>query len=479
MQFKLARRIFQRTNGTLVASVVAALCFFAGVAITTQIGQIVLRDMVLQEKREAVAALSEIRARLEGELTRLVAHGLGIRSYVAQFDDKPFDPANFSEIAIDLVEENPSVRSIGLAPDNVLRAVYPNKPNQAALGLDYRRNLAQWPSVLKAMETREVVIAGPTDLLQGGRALLVRIPVFPPAFPGQPVPDRSYWGVATLVLDEDAMLVAAGVMEVVNGLQISVIDQNSANETEDTIFGNDELRTADNVSLPLHLPGGLQWEMLGYPLTGWARAGNDAWLTQLAGGLISLVFGAMAFLLVSEVYKVRSMALQDPLTGLANRRLLEDRMLQLVAQCDRNGVGFEIFYVDLDAFKPVNDRFGHTVGDQLLIEIGRRLQGQVRQTDTVARIGGDEFIVLTTGNMRRNEKKTFQERLSEKVAEGFEFSGASVDVSASFGSASYPADALTMDDLLKVADGRMYAEKEQSKRSPTSGLQSTELPQAG
>jgi len=478
MGFHLARKIFLSSNGIIAASVVAIVCFLAGIAVTAHVGQLVRNELVAQHKRDAIAGLSEARARLEGEISRTVAHGFGIRAYVAQFDDKPFDMADYQEMASDLIEENPSIRSIGLAPNNILRAVYPLEPNQAALGLNYRLNSTQWPAIREAMMSREVVIAGPLDLVQGGRALLIRIPVFPAAFPGQPMKDRAYWGVATLVLDEAGMMAAAGIEDVVGGIRTALINKNAVGAANSVISGSPSVLEKDYVALPLHLPGGLNWELIGYPETGWSNYGNEVWITQLIGSMISLVFGTMAFLLINEVYKVRSMALHDPLTGLANRRLLEDRMYQLASMCERTGSGFEIFYVDLDAFKPINDNYGHSVGDQLLIEIGQRLQNQTRQTDTVARVGGDEFIVLTPGNMRRQEKEAFLKRLSERVAQAFEFAGTSIDVKASIGSASYPGDAATVEDLLRVADGRMYAHKAKSKQNGEA-LPEKGIPQAG
>ncbi len=476
MGIKNVKNAFLRSNGTLVASIVAAICFFAGIAVTSHVAHLVGRELVLQHKRQVAASLSEARARLEGEFNRIAAHGLGIRAYVAQFNDRPFDPRDFREIAVDLIEENPSIRSIGLAPGNVLRAVYPLAPNQAALGLDYRTNSAQWPAVMKAMETREIVIAGPLELVQGGSALLLRIPVFPAGFPGQPLKDRTYWGVATLILDKNGMMANAGISEIVNGVRIAILDTNAQDETHTLVFGNTSVAELDHVAMPLHLPGGLKWELFGYPLAGWSNTGNEARITQVVGSMISLIFGAMAFLLISEVYKVRSMALHDALTGLANRRLLEDRMHQLVSMCERSGSGFEILYVDLDAFKPVNDNYGHSMGDQLLVEVGKRLLSQVRQSDTVARVGGDEFIVLTPGNMERAEKEAFQKRLSERVAQVFECGSIRIDVKASFGSASYPGDATTVDDLLRAADNRMYADKAASKRA-SRDIPDGELPQ--
>lgn len=167
MGINLTRNVFSKSNGTWIASIVAAVCFLAGIAVTAHVGQLVRNELVSQHKRQAVASLSEARARLEGEINRTVAHGLGIRAYVSQFVEQPFDMEDYREIAVELIEENPSIRSIGLAPNNILRAVFPLEPNQAALGLNYRMNTAQWPAIQQAMVTREVVIAGPLELVQG------------------------------------------------------------------------------------------------------------------------------------------------------------------------------------------------------------------------------------------------------------------------------------------------------------------------
>lgn len=472
------RQYFANTNGIWVASIVAILCFLIGVAVTAHVGQTVRSELISQNKREAVARLSEVRAKLEGELSRTVAYGLGLRANVIHFADEPFDAAHYDTIAADLISGNPVIRSIGLAPNNILRAVYPHQPNQAAIGLNYRMNTSQWPAIRKAMLEREVVVAGPLELVQGGRALLIRIPVFPPATPGQPLAERPYWGVATLVVDEAGLMQAADLSDTAKGLRIEIIDKGAVNPDKAHIFGSFGLLSEDGVKLPLNLPGGLNWEVLGYPENGWVADERNIWITQLVGSLISLVFGTMAFLLISEVYKVRSMALHDPLTGLANRRLLEDRMQQFAVLSERTGNGFEIFYVDLDAFKPVNDNYGHAVGDQLLVEVSNRLQQQTRRTDTVARVGGDEFIILTPGNMRRTEKDAFLARLSARVSQLFECSGVRIEVKASIGSASFPSDAGTIDDLLRVADSRMYAQKAKS-RHKSGEASGSEVPQVG
>ncbi len=190
------RQFFVHGNGAWVASLTAVICFIAGIAVTAHVGYTVRSEIMSQNKREAVASLSEVRAKLEGEFGRTVAYGIGLRANVVESANEPFDARRYDAVAADLIDGNPVIRSIGLAPDNILQAVYPLQPNQSAIGLNYRTNASQWPAIKKAMLSREIVIAGPLELVQGGRALLVRIPVFPPSQPGQPMAERPYWGCA-------------------------------------------------------------------------------------------------------------------------------------------------------------------------------------------------------------------------------------------------------------------------------------------
>lgn len=467
-----------KPSGTWVASIAAVFCFFVGIALTGYVGLLVRGELVYQHKSDVLAELSDIRAKLELEISRAVAHGLGLRDFLGEFQGNPFEADDFRNIATELLEANSSIRSIGIAPGNILQAVYPLAPNESAIGLDYRSNAAQWPAVEQAMRSREIVISGPVDLVQGGRALLIRIPVYPAKYTSQPLAERSYWGVATLVMDEDKLLSFAGILPVRDELRVSVVSKADSGPVQNLLYGREIPEGSDPVAVPLVLPGAVDWELQAYPDDGWQSTGKEVWITQFVGSVLALVFSVMTFLLISEIYRARSIALHDPLTGLANRRLLEERMQQLAAMCDRSGVGFEIFYLDLDAFKPVNDNYGHSVGDQLLIEIGHRLQNQTREYDTVARVGGDEFIVLTPGSMRQAEKEAFVIRLEERVNAAFEFSGTQIDIRASIGSASFPMDAATISDLLRVADGRMYAQKARSKPK-ASNLPDGSVPQAG
>ncbi len=174
---------------------------------------------------------------------------------MSQFVEQPFEMEDYREIAVE-TDRGKSVHPLYRpgTQQHFFARCSRWSPNQAALGLNYRMNTAQWPAIQQAMVTRDVVIAGPLELVQGGRALLIRIPIFPASFLGQPLKERSYWGVATLVLDEEGMMKTAGITDVINGIRIGLVNR-SAVASNNMIFGSQSLLEKDHVSLPLHLPG--------------------------------------------------------------------------------------------------------------------------------------------------------------------------------------------------------------------------------
>jgi diguanylate cyclase (GGDEF)-like protein/PAS domain S-box-containing protein len=156
--------------------------------------------------------------------------------------------------------------------------------------------------------------------------------------------------------------------------------------------------------------------------------------------------------------ELRQQALHDHLTGLPNRRLLDDRLTHAVRLAERQSHGLAVVAVDIDAFKTVNDRFGHAAGDEVLRAVARSLTDACRDSDTIARVGGDEFVVLCEGTDSAEHADRLAQRLRALLATSVPLpSGGTVAITASVGaSAGAPGD---LDGLLAAADRAMYAQK--------------------
>ena len=161
--------------------------------------------------------------------------------------------------------------------------------------------------------------------------------------------------------------------------------------------------------------------------------------------------------------RIRHMAQHDALTGLPNRALLQDRLVQATSRPGQDGRAVALLLLDLDHFKEVNDTLGHPIGDQLLEVVAARLRACVREADTVARLGGDEFAVVQVGLRGREEAAILCRRVVEALGQPFRLDGHDIFVGASVGVALHPADGEDPDRLMRNADLALYRAKAEGR----------------
>ena len=164
-------------------------------------------------------------------------------------------------------------------------------------------------------------------------------------------------------------------------------------------------------------------------------------------------------LAASMTEELRHVAQHDPLTGLPNRTLFSDRVNQELARAKRRNGRFAVIFIDLDSFKPVNDSFGHEIGDLLLQQVARQIEASIRASDTVGRMGGDEFVVLMSDLTERDAALALAEKIRQTVRQPYVISRHELLISCSVGIAIYPNDGTDEPSLTKSADTAMYRAK--------------------
>lgn len=206
-----------------------------------------------------------------------------------------------------------------------------------------------------------------------------------------------------------------------------------------------------------------------------AHYGRDvASIIALTGIGLSFSLALLAWLMVTAraralrlaagmTEELRHMAQHDPLTGLPNRALFSDRLGNELARAKRQGGHFALIFIDLDHFKPINDNYGHAVGDLLLQQVAQRMKESIRASDTVGRIGGDEFVVLMPMLAEAEAAKLLAEKLRHVIAQPFVLDGRELTISCSLGVALYPDDGPDEITLTKSADEAMYRAKESGR----------------
>ncbi len=213
------------------------------------------------------------------------------------------------------------------------------------------------------------------------------------------------------------------------------------------------------------------------------RTHEQHWVTRLPGSDRQLEFSATPILddqsqptglvlavrditeHLHEAANLRSLAFLDPLTGLANRLLLADRLDQALALARRHQAKAGLMYLDLDHFKTINDTHGHDVGDALLRAVGTRLQECLRTSDTLARIGGDEFVIVLAELSSPEEAAMVAQRIVSALALPFELGNVQVQTSSSIGIAIHPEGGEDAQTLTKHADQAMYQAKRQGRNA--------------
>ncbi len=403
------------------------------------------------------ASISLVRAKLETEINSTMFLALGLSSFVTASPD--FTPEQFEQMAAMLMRLRPAIRNIGLAPDNVIRYLYPLEGNRQALGLNYLEHPVQRSAVLRIMAERQPVIAGPFTLVQGGEGLINRIPIYPSNAKGQ----TYYWGLASVVVDPEPIFVHAGLD---NHRFIFALRGKDARGAQGEMIRGDAGLFDDPhaVIMNVTVPGG-SWQLAGRPTAINAEHTAAYIFFDLTPWLFALLCGLMTYMLVRANQKVRALALHDALTGIPNRRYLKQMAKSQIAQSLRSGRPFSVLHLDIDDFKLLNDRHGHKAGDKGLVFAARQAQKTLRAADFIARVGGDEFIVLLPDTDSDDLLQALIDRLRESMCRPFDYDGKCLSLQISVGWATFPEEGQELDKLIKNADLKMYALKRTGKET--------------
>ena len=432
-----------RLAGLAAALFTALICVGATVSFSRQREQ--------AERSQVLLEASTVRASLESGLnTRLhMARGL-----VAYIESNPsMSQEEFAAYASALITDDPTIRNLSVLTGTVISFVYPYTQNMTALGHDLAEVPDQRESVFRAMETREPILSGPLPLVQGGNGLIIRMSVYPQDATGQ----RYYWGQASVVIVAEAIESFAQFGRFPH-LLFAIRHLLPGDQPGEVFHGGAELYAANPVLLSVEVPGGI-WQLAAMPIKGWRHDQRLVWFLTVISLVMGFLVGVVVFILLNTRATLRVMAYHDQLTKLPNRSLFWATLKTVSALAKREDSRLCLCMLDLDDFKQVNDNLGHPCGDLLLSEVAARLQAQLRSSDIIARMGGDEFAVLA-----RVHTVEGQDALIAKIRacfdEPFRLGDTQLLVSCSIGMAAYPEQSSRVEGALNLADQAMYRDKQ-------------------
>ena len=354
----------------------------------------------------------------------------------------------------------------------------PNLPGaREILGLDID-SLAGLRAALRRSEKRdEPAVSEPFRLVEGHTAFVVFRPV-PAAVDRQSRKNSIIGGTAYALMvvrardllpasrDIDPFVEHTALMQFNDEAKdLFAIQPSERHRFGDTLFAPLRIeRQIDGVSQPLKLVlerklGPADISASGLTAVALASILSLTLLLAYAGASVRRERSQTEGLRVME-----HLALHDSLTGLPNRFLMLGRLEQALTTAQRHGTRVAVLFLDLDGFKPINDIHGHHVGDRLLKEIGGRLRNCIRDCDTVARHGGDEFVITLTDVRTNEDAGAVAEKILQAVAEPASFEGQVVQVTTSVGIAVFPDNGEDAETLLRTADAAMYEAKAEGRR---------------
>lgn len=414
-------------------------------------------DDVTRRKEDALHTDQVYSARIESVLTSLF-HKTDVLEAMIIAEGGSLSEDTFTSLAISL-NEGTGVRAIQYLPEGVVTYVYPREGNEATLNTSVFDNPERREDALLAVETRQITLSGPYELLQGGLGLVARNPVF--FGEGD---NEAFWGFVVVVLDLPQALDPIDLSDLEEaGYNYELYTSSDAGErlsiaSSQVPPGNDAVEYG--VSVPNH-----GWTLRLVPKDGWLDR-NMLLATGLFGLAMSLLLAIVVRQMQIKRHVLHTLATSDELTGLHNRRWLAE---ELERWCTDESRSFAVCYLDLNGFKEVNDTLGHRQGDRLLVHMADRLRAAFDDADAIVRMGGDEFVVARR-DVGPDDVDALVAGLRMTIGKPIVLDEAVRSLTAGIGVALFPDDGADYDALLHCADENMYRDKRAEKASASAQL---------
>lgn len=427
----------------MISIAIAILVWFVVFGVLHTLTKFEKDNYLVEEKEDAENYGELLRSSVDRELNSLLFISNGLASYLSVYKDE-LDPIKINAILEDLWSRAKHVRNLGVAVGYRFKYVYPVAGNERVIGVDLHSLQAQWPKIKMAVKTRQGILDGPLDLIQGGSGIIYRYPVFI---------KNQYWGMLSTVINTQPFLEEAFQRNRNSDYEFAIRTQDGK-----VFFGDPNLfKHKRAILIESNLPNG-KWE--------WVIEKRDIqkplyfYVLDALSIVLSIITAAGVYYYLHERNSLTKEALIDSLTNLPNRRYLDKVLLKASIDAERNHELMAVMLIDLDYFKSINDTRGHAFGDAALVRVAEIIQSKIRGTDTLSRMGGDEFVLVLNHLKSANDAQMIAKKIMDAFNETHMIHGTEVRLSLSIGlTTSVIKEKINIKHLLKHADEALYLAK--------------------
>lgn len=432
----------QKVNPLLVALAAATILFAVCFSFIAMVHNSIKQRAVLETTDRYMVFESKVQRLIYSNVTLLQ----GYEAYIKLYPDLD-EEASYDYMDNLLSTNSDYIRNVGVLKDTTIIWNYPQEDNSAAIGVDLAKVKEQQELVLKVKRELKPVLQGPVNLVQGGSGFIVRLPIVRE--------DTGYWGQIAIVLKSDKIMEEIEAYAKDSGLDIAVYNRENKLIP---FLGSADSVTNSKLEFAVD-PEFIDWNITVNSSHGWEYNTLLFVLLLIFSLCLSASMGIMTYKYIKSNNKIVVMSVYDSLSGLFNRHFLSKYQANVLAAAKRKEGKLGILLLDLDRFKKINDTYGHSVGDLVLVETARILKASVGKNETAFRLGGDEFLLILPEVDDVEHLLHAREELLNRFEKEFSISGYSIKVSPSIGYAIFPEDGDDLDALFHTADKLMYMEK--------------------
>ncbi|WP_415902113.1 EAL domain-containing protein [Neptuniibacter sp. QD29_5] len=375
----------------------------------------------------------------------------------------------FEEYADEVINSIGGISNLQLAPDGVIQFIHPLAGNEKAIGHNILKDDRRKKEALMALQEQYMTLAGPFELIQGGVAVIGRNPVF---LENPSTKQKYFWGFASALIFLEDLLSVTDLQDLaLKGYSYELSRIHPDSGTTEVFASSDKPVQKNSIIVSIVVPNGEWMLRMSAP-----APVSPYW--YYAGYLISALIAAFIVSMLRKILiqpqvlqkvvdqqtkELKQLAHHDHLTGLPNRIQLKDSVDRVFLEYSRYKFSAALLIIDLDDFKPINDLCGHDIGDAVLKIVADRLKVAIRDSDVVARMGGDEFGILLQHADSIDDVNRSIQHIIGTIKEPILVEGQTFNVSVSIGIAYVPQDGEDYLSIYKHADMAMYEAKDTGK----------------